>query len=95
MTGTTSSVTFTRHFWPYIRTDHNSLAWLNSFMEPDGQIARWLQEYNFEVFVARKVTIVMQMLYPTVETGEEEAKTARIVAALVEQVQRCETAASG
>ena len=48
-----------QHFRPHlhgvkftIRTDHAALKWLLSFREPEGQIARWiqqLQEYNFEV----------------------------------------------
>ncbi|GBO17450.1 Transposon Ty3-I Gag-Pol polyprotein [Araneus ventricosus] len=35
-----------------LRTDHASLRWLLNFMEPEGQIARWiqrLQEYDFEI----------------------------------------------
>ena len=52
-------VVFTQHFRPYLlgreftlRTDHGSLSWLQSFREPEGQLARWLeklQEYNFRV----------------------------------------------
>ena len=48
-----------KHFRPYlygrrftVRTDHASLRWLQSFHEPEGQIARWLEclsEYDFEV----------------------------------------------
>ena len=48
-----------KHFRPYLygqrfllRTDHASLTWLLSFMEPEGQVARWieaLQDYDFEV----------------------------------------------
>ncbi|KHJ39933.1 hypothetical protein D918_10020 [Trichuris suis] len=48
-----------QHFRPYlygkkfvVRTDHNSLRWLRSFKEPEGQIARWLEllsNYDFEV----------------------------------------------
>ena len=48
-----------KHFRPYlygrrftVRTDHASLRWLQSFHEPEGQVARWLQclsEYDFEV----------------------------------------------
>ena len=54
-----SVVTFTHHFRPYllggkftIRTDHGSLIWLSNFKEPEGQLARWieqLQEYNFTI----------------------------------------------
>ena len=35
-----------------MRTDHASLRWLQSFHEPEGQVARWLEclsEYDFEV----------------------------------------------
>ena len=49
----------TRQFRPYlygrrfrVRTDHNALRWLQSFREPEGQVARWLEllsEFNFEV----------------------------------------------
>ena len=48
-----------KHFRPYlygqsfeVRTDHNSLKWLYSFREPEGQIARWLEvlaEYEFTI----------------------------------------------
>uniref|UniRef100_A0A673NE13 Gypsy retrotransposon integrase-like protein 1 n=1 Tax=Sinocyclocheilus rhinocerous TaxID=307959 RepID=A0A673NE13_9TELE len=48
-----------RHFKYYlcgilftIRTDHAALLWLMSFKEPEGQVARWLEElqsYNFTV----------------------------------------------
>jgi transposase InsO family protein len=52
-------LTFVRQFRHYllgrkflIRTDHNSLAWLTRFKNPDGQLARWLEElsqFNMEV----------------------------------------------
>ena len=52
-------VTFVQHFRPYLlgreftlRTDHGALKWLVTFREPEGQIARWieqLQEYNFTI----------------------------------------------
>ena len=52
-------VTFTKHFRPYLlgkhftlRTDHGSLQSLYNFKEPDGQMARWLQnlqEFDFEI----------------------------------------------
>ena len=52
-------VTFTRHFRPYllgrsftIRTDHGSLTWLSNMKDPEGQLARWLeqlQEFNFTI----------------------------------------------
>jgi len=35
-----------------LRTDHGSLTWLQSFKEPEGQLARWLeklQEYQFTI----------------------------------------------
>ena len=35
-----------------IRTDHNSLQWLKSFNDPQGQVARWLDmlaEYDFQI----------------------------------------------
>ena len=81
-----------------IRTDYNSLAWLSSFKEPKGQIARWLehlQEYNFEVahHKGRNHSNADALSRLSV-SGGEDAKTARILAALVEQVQQCETAAS-
>ena len=52
-------VTFIEHFRHYLavkpftlRTDHNSLRWLHSFHEPQGQLARWLErlaDYNYVV----------------------------------------------
>ena len=52
-------VTFVRHFRHYLlgkqfilRTNHSSLKWLQSFKEPEGQVARWLeclQEFSFDV----------------------------------------------
>ena len=35
-----------------LRTDHDSLTWLQNFRDPQGQLARWLerlQEFNFKV----------------------------------------------
>jgi hypothetical protein len=35
-----------------VRTDHNSLIWLMNFKEPQGQLARWLEElsqFNMEI----------------------------------------------
>ena len=52
-------VVFTQQFRPYLlgreftlRTDHGSLSWLQSFKEPEGQLARWLeklQEFHFRI----------------------------------------------
>jgi hypothetical protein len=52
-------VTFIKQFRPYLlgrkftlRTDHGSLLWLTNFKDPQGQLARWLeqlQEFDFEV----------------------------------------------
>lgn len=52
-------VYFVKHFKQYLlgreflpRTDHGSLVWLHKFKEPDGQIARWIQQlgpYNFQI----------------------------------------------
>ena len=51
-------VYFLRYFRAYllgrpfhVRTDHASLQWLQQFKEPEGQVARWLeqiQEYDFQ-----------------------------------------------
>ena len=44
---------FTRHYRHYlldreftVRTDHSSLTWLLNFREPQGQLARWLEELS-------------------------------------------------
>ena len=52
-------VSFLHHFWPYLlgrqfklRTDHGSFLWLRGFKEPEGQLARWLEqleEHDFDV----------------------------------------------
>ena len=52
-------VYFVKHFRHFLygrqfiaRTDHSALKWLQSFKEPEGQIARWLEqlaEYDFKV----------------------------------------------
>ena len=52
-------VAFVSHFRPYLlgttfklRTDHNSLKWLHSFKQPEGQVARWLEklaEFSFTI----------------------------------------------
>ena len=46
-----------RHFKYYlcglpfvVRTDHSALQWLMSFKEPEGQVARWLEELQAYVF---------------------------------------------
>jgi hypothetical protein len=33
-----------------VRTDHNSLRWLFSFKDPDGQVARWLERLSMFEF---------------------------------------------
>ena len=52
-------VYFMRHFRAYligrpfvVRTDHTALQWLQGFKEPEGQVARWLdqlQEFDFSL----------------------------------------------
>ena len=52
-------VSAVRHFKYYlcgltftVRTDHSALQWLMSFKEPEGQVARWIEElqsYNFAI----------------------------------------------
>ena len=52
-------VTFVKQFRPYflnkyftLHTDHGSLTWLCNFKEPEGQLARWLeqlQEYDYTI----------------------------------------------
>lgn len=52
-------VTYVQHFRSYLlghefqlRTDHGSLTWLANFKEPEGQLARWLeqlQEFHFHI----------------------------------------------
>ena len=35
-----------------VRTDHNALRWLQSFKEPEGQVARWLEtlaQYDYKI----------------------------------------------
>ncbi|KAK3084013.1 hypothetical protein FSP39_006719 [Pinctada imbricata] len=46
-------IRFTRHFRHYllgrqfdVRTDHSSLQWLMNFKNPNGQLARWLEELS-------------------------------------------------
>ena len=34
-----------------LRTEHGSLVWLHKFKEPDGQIARWLQQLGPYTFL--------------------------------------------
>ena len=59
-------VTFVHQYRPYLicrkftlRTDHSSLTWLRNFKEPEGQLARWLeqlQELQFDVVHRRGTT---------------------------------------
>ena len=54
-----SVIRFTRQFKHYllgrrftVRTDHSSLRWLMTFRDPEGQLARWLEElsqFDFEI----------------------------------------------
>ena len=58
-------VKFTRQYRSYLldrrfvlRTDHGSLSWLQSFREPEGQLAHWLeqlQEFDFKVIHRRGI----------------------------------------
>ncbi len=58
-----AAVVFIQQFRPYLlgrrftlRTDHGSLTWLKTFKEPEGQLARWLeqlQQYNFDIIHRR------------------------------------------
>ena len=64
-------VTFLKQFQPYllgrhfsVRTDHGSLTWLRNFEEPEGQLARWLeqlQEYDFKIIINRAGFMEMLM----------------------------------
>jgi hypothetical protein len=66
-------VVFTRHFRPFLlgrqftlRTDHGSLTWLRNFKEPEGQMARWLeqlQEYDFPLSTGRVGSTLMLTHY--------------------------------
>ena len=55
-------IKFTRQFRHYLlgrrfllRTDHSSLAWLLNFKEPQGQLARWLEEMSqFDMLVKHR-----------------------------------------
>lgn len=52
-------VTFLKHFRHYLygrrfllRTDHSSLRWLTNFKQPEGQLARWLEQlgqYEYDI----------------------------------------------
>ena len=52
-------VVFTQHFHPYLlgreftlHIDHGLLTWLQSFKDPEGQLARWLeklQQFSFDI----------------------------------------------
>ncbi len=32
-----------------LRTDHQSISWIQNFKEPQGQLARWLEQYDFTI----------------------------------------------
>ena len=45
-----------QHFQSYLlgrsflaRTDHHALKWLQSFKDPEGQVARWLELYTLKI----------------------------------------------
>ncbi len=74
-------VTFTRHFRPYLvgqkfllQTDHGSLTWLQNFREPEGQLARWLeqlQELEFEIVHRRGTNADPLSRMPCQQCGRE------------------------
>ena len=54
-------VTFLQHFRPYllgapftVRTDHGALAWIQKFKEPEGQIARWVQNLKYQFSIIHR-----------------------------------------
>ena len=63
-------VRFTRQFRHYLlghqfvcRTDHNSLTWLMSFKNIEGQLARWMEELaQFDMVVVHRAGNYMSML---------------------------------
>ena len=60
-----------------VRTDHSALQWLQSFQEPRGQVARWIErlaEYNYEV-VHR----------PGLKHGNADALSRYLVAAIAQE----------
>jgi len=81
-------VTFTQHFRPYLlgrqftlRTDHGSLTWLQSFKEPEVQLAQWLeklQEYQFTIVHRqgkKHVNSDALLRLPYTQCGRESHKT--------------------
>ena len=78
-------VTFIQHFRQFLlgqhfllRIDHGSLQWLHSLKEPEGQLARWLeqlQEYDCDIQYRRAPTIRMLMhcldILPTNQTLQQ------------------------
>ena len=70
-----------------LRTDHSSLFWLKNFKDPEGQLARWLEQleqYTFEV-VHRKCSshgnadALSRYVYPR-ESVDEECTPVSMVA---------------
>ena len=64
-------VYFMRHFRAYligrpfvVCTDHAAVQWLQGFKEPEGQVARWLQEFDFSLEHRPGKVIRMQMHFP-------------------------------
>lgn len=55
-------VAFTHHFRHFLlgqefllRTDHSSLQWLHNFKEPEGQVARWLEQLSsFQYYIQHR-----------------------------------------
>ena len=80
-------VAFTQHFRNYLlgresvlRTGHGSLTWLQSFKEPEGQLARWLQkrqEINF-LYIARERAAQMWMHFPDCHASSVKEKKNRM-----------------
>jgi len=67
-------VTFLEHFRQYllghcftVQTDHGALTWLQNFKEPQGQLARWLENYKNTsslLYIRLADCITMLMLCP-------------------------------
>jgi len=66
-----------------LRTDHGSLTWLQSFKEPEGQLARWLeklQEYQFTIVYRqgkKRVNVDALSRLPYTQCGIESHQTVK------------------